>query len=149
MSGGTAIDGGGMAPGTGRGEEASRLRRNKLLAKRRARDRTLRQSSGDQRTRVARRIRAVEAALRAQLRSQGRVVTVHDDLLVGSLAHCQVVLEMLRAEASRGHSIDPEEVTRATNACSRLVTQLGLRPETAQPEAPRLAEYLDLKADRT
>jgi hypothetical protein len=130
-------------------EELRRARLNARNKQRRLRSAALRKQAADQRTRVARRTKAIEADLRKQLRAQGRIITVHDDVLVGNLAQCSLMLEVLRAEQSRGADIDPEEITRLANTASRLIGQLGLRPETAQPEAPRLGEYLKMREDRT
>jgi hypothetical protein len=100
----------------------------------------------DKRTRVARRQRAIENELRAQLRAQGRTILVHDDILVGNLAACMLRLEIMRGEQSRGHFVDDEQLTRLANASQRLVSALGLRP-TVQPAAgPSLREYLTSKA---
>jgi len=89
----------------------------------------------DQRTRVARRLRTVENELRDQLRAQGRVVLVHDDIMIGHLAQCMVSLETMRGDASRGLRVDDEQLTRLANTAQRLVNQLGLKP--AILEAPR------------
>jgi hypothetical protein len=85
----------------------------------------------DQRSRVARRLRAIENDLRAQLRVQGRIVLVHDDILIGNLAQCMLRMEIMRGEQSRGHFVDDEQLTRLANASQRW---------------PSLREYLTNKA---
>jgi hypothetical protein len=99
----------------------------------------------DGRTRIARRQRAIERELRAQLTAQGRTILIHDDIQIGALADCMVKMEILRGEASRGHAIDDEQLTRYANIAQRLVSALGLRP-TVQPPGPSLREYLTSKA---
>jgi hypothetical protein len=97
----------------------------------------------DQRTRVARRQRAIERDLRASLQRQGRVITVHDDCLIGSLASCLLQTEIMAGERSRGARVDLEQTTRLANASQRLVAALGLKPEVLRPKPPRLEEYLE------
>lgn len=90
----------------------------------------------DQRTRVARRARSIESQLRAQLRKQGRAITIADDMLVASLARATVELELLTGAQSRGEVTDLEQTTRALNVQQRLVSALGLRPADLEPPQP-------------
>jgi hypothetical protein len=101
----------------------------------------------DRRTRVARRQRAIERDLRAQLERQGRTVTIHDDILVGNLANCLLQVEFMNGERSHGARVDLEQCTRLANASQRLVAALGLQPEVLQPKPPRLERYLEDSAD--
>jgi hypothetical protein len=95
----------------------------------------------DQRTRIARRARTIERQLRAEIERCGRIVTVHDDILVGQLASCMVRSELLRGEASRGQHVSDEDLTRMANACQRLVGALGLKPMTLE-KPQTLNEYV-------
>jgi hypothetical protein len=102
----------------------------------------------DQRSRIVRRTRAIEKQLRAEIERLGRVVTVHDDILVGQLATCMVRSEVLRGEASRGAAPASDEVlTRLANAAQRLVGALGLKPQVIE-EKPDLDAYLKTKQER-
>jgi hypothetical protein len=106
-----------------------------------------RRAQVDMRFRVAKRQRQIERGLRASLIGQGRVITIHDDCLIGSLANCLIQQEIMTGERSRGAHVDTEELTRLANAAQRLVGALGLKPEIAQEPAPRLHEYLDRRGD--
>ena len=97
----------------------------------------------DQRTRIARRTRQIERQLRAEIERCGRIVTVHDDILVGQLAAVMVRSEVLKGEASRGRHVPDQDLTRLANAAQRLVGALGLKPAAIEPSRPlrdRLAE---------
>jgi hypothetical protein len=97
----------------------------------------------DQRTRIARRIRTIENELRGSLRKQGRVVTVHDDMLIGQLSSALVMSEILKGEQSRGVFVDLEQMTRVMNATQRLIAALGLKPELVTGEGPSLSDILE------
>src|SRR5262249_48597390 len=69
----------------------------------------------DQRTRVAKRIRALEREYCAMLTKQGVVIDVHVDMTVGALADAMVRVEIARAAASRGVAVDHTILTRWVN----------------------------------
>jgi hypothetical protein len=95
----------------------------------------------DQRTRIARRARALEREYRTALERQGVVIDVHVDMTVGALADAMVRIEIARAAASRGTPTDPEVMTRWLNLAQRLANQLGLKPQVVE-ERPDLGKYL-------
>jgi hypothetical protein len=95
----------------------------------------------DQRSRISRRAKTIERQLRGEVERVGRIVTVHDDVLIGQLAACMVRSEVLAGEASRGNPASDEVLTRLANACQRLVGALGLKPQVIEPP-PDLGTYL-------
>src|ERR1700756_5560794 len=90
----------------------------------------------DQRTRIARRARAIESELRDRLRAMGRAVTIDVDCYIGSVAGCAVKLELLKGQASRGVFVDSEELTRLANVVARGLGALGLRSDALEKPAP-------------
>ena len=105
-----------------------------------------RRAQQDMRTRIGKRQRQIERGLRDSLIGQGRVITVHDDVLVGSLAGCLIQQEILAGERSRGAYVDTEELTRLANAAQRLVGALGLKPQAAPQEPDSLPTYGRVRA---
>jgi hypothetical protein len=93
------------------------------------RDRALRAQVQDQRTRIARRARAIERQLREMLRRQSsKPITVDVDLTIGQIAAVAVRLEILRAEQSRGIVVDADKVSRLANTIARALARLRLKP---------------------
>ncbi len=91
----------------------------------------------DQRTRLARRARTIERQLRAEIERLGRIVTVHDDLMVGQAATLATQVEIARGMASRGQHVDNEALTRTANALARALNALGLKPSVVEPAVPK------------
>jgi hypothetical protein len=124
-----------------RGERAHRAALDHDNARRRA----LRQTQADLRTRAARRQREIERRLRDELEKQGRVVSILDEMEIGSLAAVIVQIDYMRAQQTRGANVDLEQMTRLLNTQGRLISALGLRPQVAEPP-PDLGRYLSERA---
>jgi hypothetical protein len=90
----------------------------------------------DQRTRVARRVRALESEYRATLGRQGVTIDIHTDITIGHLADAMVHLEVARAASSRGTPVDDVQMTRWLNLAQRLANQLGLKPSLTDAAPP-------------
>jgi hypothetical protein len=88
----------------------------------------LRHTAQDQRTRIGRRVRSIENQLRAQLRRQGRTISIDADITIGQVAQAQVRIEAFRAQMSRGLAIDDNQFTRLIDISQRGLVKLGLRP---------------------
>jgi hypothetical protein len=96
--------------------------------RRREREAALKAQTQDQRTRIGRRVRAIERDLRNQLRRQGRTVTIDIDLTVGQIAQAAVRIEAFRSQQSRGLAVDDNQFTRLLNISQRGLAKLGLKP---------------------
>ena len=103
-----------------------------------AREAALRRQAQDQRTRIGRRVRAIERQLREILKRQGWGVTIDADICIGQVAQANVRLEALRSQMSRGLEIDDNQFTRLINISQRGLAKLGLRPTLLDVDrAPR------------
>ena len=96
-----------------------------------------RRAQVDMRTRIGKRLREIEKGLRAEVLGQGRVISIHTDLLIGSAAQLMLQIEHMRGLRNAGELVDGEELTRAVNSLARAIGQLGLRPSLAEPPKPR------------
>ena len=106
--------------------------------RRRERDAAVKAQLADQRTRVGRRVRAIENNLRAQLRKQGRAVSIDADITIGQIAQATVRIEAFRAQLNRGLEVDDNQMSRLINISQRGLSKLGLRPTRLDGErAPR------------
>ena len=93
--------------------------------------------SGDQRTVVSRRVKAIANILREALRQNGNVLTAALDLEVLTLARITCRMEIVVAEATKGFDTDDEVLTRLANAQARGLKRLGLRPALLEvPKRP-------------
>ena len=102
----------------------------------------------DQRTVLARRVKAVAALLRDGLREVGVTLTAPLDLEVIALARLQVHLELMEAKSARGEVISDDQLCRLSNALRHGLTKLGLRKAVLVPPrpAPRLTEIIKQQA---
>jgi hypothetical protein len=67
--------------------------------------------------------------------------------LVRSAASLTVQAERLQAQAASGAAVDLEQLTRVSNAQTRILRQLGRgRPSPRSDRTPSLADYLASKA---
>jgi hypothetical protein len=112
--------------------ERAEREHQELLARRRA----FRKSQVDLRTRLGRRQRSLEVALRQELTRQGRTITVDTDGMIGHLAVLLVQREVMTGMQSRGEDVDLVSLTRIINSAGRLRRQLGLRPSAIVPPKP-------------
>jgi hypothetical protein len=126
-------------------DQAERVRRRNEADY--ARRKAMRQTNADLRTRAARRQREVERKLRDELVRQGRVISILDEMEIGSLAAVIVQIDYMRAQQTRGANVDLEQLTRLLNTQGRLISALGLRPQVAEPP-PNLSDYLAAKQER-
>jgi hypothetical protein len=107
------------------------------------REARLRQEDG--RTQTARRRRAIERLIRAELAARGRVISILDEMAITALTRAQVQLELADAIASRGGHVDDEALSRWANVAARARTELGITPAALKPKAS-LQQHLQGRA---
>jgi hypothetical protein len=99
----------------------------------------------DQRTVLARRVKAHANTLRAELRRRGIDITAPVDLRVMSCARVQTRLEVVQSEMARGTPVNDDDLVRLTNTLTRGLAALGLAKSTlAPPAAPKQKPLIDL-----
>ena len=104
----------------------------------------------DQRRVLAKRCKAIGDTLRGALRQQGYTLTATLDLEVIAMARIATNLEVMTAEQQRGVAISSDQLVRLSNALSRGLARLGLRPTLLEPAKPppNLVAYLADKQAR-
>jgi hypothetical protein len=93
----------------------------------------------DGRSVVARRYRDVAIALADDLGGQDKL-SEPSKILVRQAAALTVQVEGLQSKIVSGEDVDIEQLTRLSNALSRMLHRLGLRKPRARPASP-LAEH--------
>ena len=93
----------------------------------------------DGRSMVARRYRDVALALADDLGGQDKL-SEPSKILVRQAAALTVQVEGLQSKIVSGEDVDLEQLTRLSNALSRMLHRLGLRKPRARPASP-LAEH--------
>jgi hypothetical protein len=103
----------------------------------------------DRRTKVARRLKVLERELRAEVERTGRSITIHDNVMIGSLAQAALRMELLKGDQSRGVLITDlnEQLTRLGNMAQRLTTALGLRHAVLSGPRSTLHQHLSDRAN--
>jgi hypothetical protein len=98
--------------------------------------------SHDGRRLYSRRLKAIEAALRAELERQGRLVDLVMLHRIGAAAQAAVQLEICRAKRSLGEVIPEDIETRWINALDRALNRIGIKPAFLQPPKPKPSKRL-------
>jgi hypothetical protein len=97
----------------------------------------------DGRSMVARLYRDVPIALADDLGGQDKL-SEQSKIMVRQAAALTVQVERLQSKIVAGENVDIEQLTRLSNALSRMLHRLGLK--RAAPPAPSLAGYRASKA---
>jgi hypothetical protein len=93
----------------------------------------------DGRSMIARRYRDVAIALADDLGGQDKL-SEQSKILVRQSAALTVQVEGLQSKIVAGEDVDVEQLTRLSNALSRMLHRLGLKKPRARPPSP-LAEH--------
>jgi hypothetical protein len=93
---------------------------------------------------IARRYRDVAIALADDLGGQDKL-SEQSKILVRQSAALTVQVEGLQSKIVAGEDVDVEQLTRLSNALSRMLHRLGVK-RTASKTTPTLAGYLASKA---
>jgi hypothetical protein len=97
----------------------------------------------DGRSMVARRYRDVAIALADDLGGQDKL-SEPSKILVRQAAALTVQVESLQSKIVSGDDVDIEQLTRLSNALSRMLHRLGLKKPRARPTSPLAAHFAEL-----
>jgi hypothetical protein len=102
----------------------------------------------DGRSMVARRYRDVAIALADDLGGQDKL-SEPSKILVRQAAALTVQVEGLQSKIVSGEDVDVEQLTRLSNALSRMLHRLGLKRAPAKREASTLADHFSRPVQRS